>query len=207
MPRNRATKGDREDLLRGARQGGGTALGHLLEAYRDDLTLALRARIGRRLQSKVDPSDLVQEIFLKAHRDFGRFRGGTEEEFAGWLRQVAATCLATLVRRYYGTRRRDVRLECELADDLDRSSGVLERSLVDRSTSPSDQAARRERAALLADALSRLPDDYRDVILLRHTEGLSFPEVARRLDRSLDSVKKLWMRALDRMRHNVLSDL
>jgi RNA polymerase sigma-70 factor (ECF subfamily) len=67
-------------------------------------------------------------------------------------------------------------------------------------SSPSQQAARREQAVLLAEALGRLPDDYREVLILRHLEGLSFPELARRLDRSLDSVKNLWTRALARLR-------
>ena len=53
---------------------------------------------------------------------------------------------------------------------------------------------------LLADALGQLPDDYREVLILRHLEGLSFPEVARRMGRTVDSVKKLWARALARLR-------
>jgi RNA polymerase sigma-70 factor (ECF subfamily) len=59
---------------------------------------------------------------------------------------------------------------------------------------------RREQAVLLADALGRLPADYREVIILRQLEGLSFPEVARHMNRSQDSVKKLWVRGLARLR-------
>ena len=67
-------------------------------------------------------------------------------------------------------------------------------------STPSQRASRREQAVLLADALSLLPDDYREVIILRHLEGLTFPEVAARMGRSLDSVEKLWVRALARVR-------
>ena len=70
-------------------------------------------------------------------------------------------------------------------------------------STPSQQAARREQAVLLADALDRLPQDYREVIILRHLEGLTFPEVARRLDRTLDSVEKLWARGLARLRRSL----
>jgi RNA polymerase sigma-70 factor (ECF subfamily) len=56
---------------------------------------------------------------------------------------------------------------------------------------------------LLADTLGRLPEDYREVLILRHLECLSFPEVAQRMGRSADAVKKLWTRALDRLRHLV----
>jgi RNA polymerase sigma-70 factor (ECF subfamily) len=191
---------DPEQLLRLARAEGGPALGQLLDLYRPYLALLARVQIGRRLQGKVDAADLVQETFLEAHRHFGGFRGSTEAEFVNWLRQILATNLAMLIRRYLGTRRRDVRLERELASELDQSSRVLDQGLLARSSSPSQQAARREQAVLLADALGRLPEAYREAIILRHLEGLSFPEVARRMQRSVDSVKNLWARALGRLR-------
>src|SRR5438128_1632994 len=164
------------------------------------LTLLARQQIGRRLQGKVDAADLVQETFLQAHRDFGQFRGTTEEELIGWLRQILAHSLAMCMRRYYGTQRRNVRLERELAGELDQSSQVLDHGLLARSSSPSHQAARREQAVLLADALGQLPEDYREVIILRHMEGLTFPEVAQRMGRSVNSVKKLWPRAMVQLR-------
>jgi RNA polymerase sigma-70 factor (ECF subfamily) len=194
---------DPEQLLRLARGGSNAALGRLLDLYGSYLALLARLQIGKRLQGKVDPSDLVQETFLEAHRDFGQFRGHSEAEFVNWLRQILATNLANLVRHYYGTRRRDVRLERELAIDLDQSSRVLDRGLVAAQSTPSQQTARREQAVLLADALARLPHDYREVIILRHLEGLTFPEVARRLDRTLDSVEKLWARGLARLRRSL----
>ena len=67
-------------------------------------------------------------------------------------------------------------------------------------SSPSQQASRREQVVLLADALALLPEDYREVIVLRHLEGLSFAEVGQRMGRSLDSVEKLWVRGLARLR-------
>jgi RNA polymerase sigma-70 factor (ECF subfamily) len=194
---------DPEALLRLARSGDGPALGHLLELYRPYLALLARLQIGRRLQGKVDAADLVQETYLEAHRDFGQFRGGTESELVAWLRQILATNIANQVRRYYGTQRRDVRLERELVSELDQSSRVLDNGLVASQSSPSQQAARREQAVLLADMLSRLPEDYREVIILRHLEELTFPEIARRMGRSVDSVEKLWARALVRLRRTL----
>ena len=67
-------------------------------------------------------------------------------------------------------------------------------------SSPSQQAVRREQGVLLADALDQLPEDYREVLVRRHLEGLPFPEVARRMGRSQDSIEKLWMRGLARLR-------
>jgi RNA polymerase sigma-70 factor (ECF subfamily) len=191
---------DPEQLLQLARTGDGHALGQLLEMYRNYLTLLARLQISRRLQSKVDAADLVQETYLKAHRGFGQFRGNTEAELLGWLRQILALSVANLVRHYYGTQGRDIRLECALADELERSSQAWDVGLVAKQSSPSQGAARREEAVLLADALTQLPDDYSEVIMLRHLEGLPFAEVARRMGRSVDSVEKLWIRALARLR-------
>jgi RNA polymerase sigma-70 factor (ECF subfamily) len=194
---------DPEQLLLQAQAGDVPALGQLLEKYQSYLTLLARLQIGRRLQGKVDPADLVQEAFLNAHRDFAKFRGGTEAEWISWLREILACNLAHLIRRYLGTQRRDVRLERELKQDLNHSSQVLGQSLMTPQSSPSQSASRREQAVLLADALAKLPQDYREVIILSHLESLSFSEVALRMGRSVDSVKNLWARALARLRRSL----
>jgi RNA polymerase sigma-70 factor (ECF subfamily) len=191
---------DPEQLLALARSSGGPAVGELLELYRNYLSLLARTQIHRHLQGRVAPSDVVQEAFLAAHRDFGGFHGTTEGELVSWLRQILAARLADLVRHHLGAKKRDVRLERRLADELDQSSQALGASLVDQQPSPSQQAAHREQAVLLADALKRLPDDYAEVIVLRHLEGLPFTEIAERMDRSRGSVEKLWIRALVRLR-------
>jgi RNA polymerase sigma-70 factor (ECF subfamily) len=189
----------RDSLIQSARNGNPDALGRLLDNYGSYLKLLARVQIDRRLQGKVDPSDVVQETFLQAQRGFERFRGVTEPELLGWLRKILAARLSKLVRRFYGTQRRDVRLEHELDQALDRSS-VAVQALGTSQSSPSKQAVRREEAAWLADALARLPVDYREVIVLRQLEELSFPEVAQRMERSQGSVKQLWMRALVALR-------
>ena len=195
-----------EQLLHLARSGDGEALGRLLAMYRNYLGVLARVEIGRRLQAKFDDSDVIQDSFLEAHRQFGKFRGTTEAELMAWLRQILAANLANLFRRYLGAKRRDVRLEQELGADLDQSSQALQERLAAPCSSPSQQAARREQAVLLAEGLARLPEHYREVLILHHLEELSFPEVARRLGRSLDSVKNVWTRALAKLRRE-LGDL
>lgn len=197
-----ADSGYRE-LLRLARAGDGTCQGQLLAMYRAYLALLARRQIGLRLQGKMDASDLVQETFLAATGGFDRFRGTTEAELVAWLRQIMASKIADSVRRNIGARCRDVRLERHLTDQLDRSSQALSQALAAPQSSPSGHAARREQAVLLADALETLPEDYREVLVLRHLEELSFPEVAQHMDRTLDSVKNLWTRALTRLRRGM----
>lgn len=191
---------DPEELLRQAREGNDSALGQLLEHYRAYLALLARLQLDTRLQVKADAEDLVQETFLKAHREFAQFRGSSEKEWVVWLRQILAFELAHLVRRFYGSKRRDIKLERAMEEALDQSSSALDRGFVDSKSSPSKQAAHREQSVLLADALDQLPPDYREVMILSHLQGLSFPEVARRMQRTLDSVKNLWARALVKLR-------
>jgi RNA polymerase sigma-70 factor, ECF subfamily len=192
-----------EQLLALARAGEQRALGKLLELYRGYLSLLARLQIGRRLQGKADPADLVQDTFLEAHRNWERFRGTTEGELLSWLRRILAAQTADLIRRYLGSQRRDVRLERELAAELERSSQDLDVGLLAKQDSPSHQVAQREEGVLLADALALLPEDYREVLILRHLEGLTFPEVGQRMGRTLDAVKKLWTRALDCLRRSL----
>ncbi len=190
-------------LIRLAKSGSESALGQLLELYRHYLGLLAQIQAGKEFQAKVGKSDLVQETFLRAHHHFSQFRGSTENELLSWLRRILATTVANLTHRHYGRERRDIRRERRLTDELDQSSHMLEQRLVAVDSSPSAQAVRRERAVLFANALQDLRDDYRDVIVLRHLEGRSFAEVARQMGRSVDSVEKLWIRALDKLRRGL----
>jgi RNA polymerase sigma-70 factor (ECF subfamily) len=183
-----------------AKAGDRHALGSLLEEYRAYLQMLVWVQIGRRLQSKFDADDLLQETFLEAHRAIVRFRGTTEEEFLGWLRSILAHVFANQVRRYHGTARRDPRLECALESEFEESSAGFARALAAPTSSPSQRLIRHERAARLAKALDRLSPAAREILLLRHFQDLSFPEIASRTGRTLDGVKNLWIRALARLR-------
>ena len=196
------TESDNEplQLFTLARTGNRVALGQLLDVYRQYLYFLARVQIDREIQGKIGASDVVQETYLEAHRDFGQFRGGSVAELVGWLRQILARNLSNQIRRYRGTRRRDVRLERGIAAGVEHSSEGLGAYLVAAGKSPSQAATQHEAGVILAEALGRLPADYREVLILRNLEELTFPEVAQRMDRSVDSVRKLWARALARLR-------
>ena len=179
---------DLEQLLHGARAGDGATLGPAARTL-PPLPDPARARPDRPAPSgKGRRPGCGAGDFLNATRNFEGFRGTTEAEFVAWLRKILAARLADLLRRYLGAKGRDIRLERDLEDGFDQSSARLDRGLVAEQPSPSQQASGREQAVLLADALSQLPEDYREVLVLRHLEGLTFPEVAERMGRSLDSV-------------------
>ncbi|HEY3968023.1 MAG TPA: sigma-70 family RNA polymerase sigma factor [Planctomycetaceae bacterium] len=191
------------NLLDRALQGEEGVRGALLETYRNYLELLARIEIGRRLQTKVDAGDLVQETFLEAHRNFGLFRGKSEGEFINWLRGIMAARIATMVRHFVGTQGRNVGRERDLQVNLDQSSRAIDRGLVALQSTPSQKLERSELQVMFADTLAKLPPDYREVIVLRHFEELPVGEVATRMNRSVDSVQKLWVRGLARLRQLV----
>ena len=168
--------------------------------YRSWLTLLVRMQMSSGLRGKCDPSDIVQQSLMEAWRSAAAFRGSTEAERAAWLRQIVAHVLAHEVRRYHGTRKRDVGRELSFEKSLARSSQKLDAVLASRLTSPSQQVAKREQLVHLADTLEKLPADYREVILLRNVEGLSHAEVAERMGRQEGAVRMLWVRALKSLR-------
>jgi RNA polymerase sigma-70 factor (ECF subfamily) len=184
-----------ELLLAGARAGDEAARGRLLELYRNYLRFMARSLISQPLQARVDASDLVQETFLKAYREFAGFLGSTEPELVAWLRQILVRALADQVKRHRA-RGRDVRREEPLEALLDRSSLTIQERLIAPLSSPSGHAIRREQAVILADALETLPPDYREVFVLRILEHVPIEEVAARMGRSVNAVRKLWTRAM-----------
>jgi RNA polymerase sigma-70 factor (ECF subfamily) len=186
-------------LIERARRDEPEALDCLLDSYRNYLRLLARRGLDASVQGKADASDLVQDALLKASQNFGQFRGASDAELAGWLRQILARCLANFVRRY-NTGARRVGREQSLDRLLDRSSAAIERILAADSPSPSAAAQRRDLGVVLSDALAQLSEDQREVIVLVHLEGLDWEEVARRLGRTPGAVRKLWERALRQLR-------
>jgi RNA polymerase sigma-70 factor (ECF subfamily) len=189
-----------ERLIDAARRGDGEALGELLTTYRKYLVFLARSGLHKHVQAKGDPSDIAQEVCLAAHGNIQDFRGETAEQFAAWLRGILTNTLAMHIRRYLGTEKRDARLEQNLNQSIAGASGFLQAQLAADVTSPSQHFARNEVFLQLAGALETLPQDYRQVIVLRHVEGLPFAEVAKAMGRSVNSVEKLWVRALAKLK-------
>jgi RNA polymerase sigma-70 factor, ECF subfamily len=187
-----------EQLLGLARAGDVVALGRLLEMYRNYLRLVARSLIGHALRVRLDPSDLVQETFLKAGREFGKFAGNGEIELVAWLRQILSRTLADQAK-HHQRQARDLRRQESLEILLDRPDQGVHEALASLGSSPSSQAIRRERSVLLADAIAELPADYREVFILRAIEHVPLDEIATRMGRTAGAVRMLWLRALERL--------
>jgi RNA polymerase sigma-70 factor, ECF subfamily len=186
-------------LLAQARAGDKAALGRLLELYRNYLRLMARSLIHQPLQVRLDASDLVQETFLKAYREFRQFVGSGERELVAWLRQILVRTLSNQAK-HHRARGRDQRRQESLDVLLDRASLAIQEQLADSTASPSVHAVHREQAVLLADALSRLPVEYREVFILRNMEQVPVAEIATRMGRTPNAVRKLWTRAMVALR-------
>jgi RNA polymerase sigma-70 factor (ECF subfamily) len=195
-----ADDGAWEQMLAGARDGASETLGQLLQGCRQYLLLVANQQLEPDLQAKVGASDVVQQTFLEAQRDFGGFSGQSQEELLAWLRRILLNNLANLTRHYHGTQRRQAGREVPLAEAPLRE---LQAVLASEADSPSTQALAREQAEALDRALERLPEDYGEALRLRHQERLSFEAIGQRLGRSAEAARKLWVRALEQLQRDL----
>ncbi|QDT71015.1 ECF RNA polymerase sigma factor SigH [Lacipirellula limnantheis] len=197
------TRDDVAALIGRARRGSGDSLGRLLQMYRNYLMVLAGTQIERRLQPRMSPSDVVQETMLRAHANFGQFRGASEPELIGWLRQILVNNLAKFVEQHVLAARRDVRREVSierLGRALEQSTIQLAALLPAGNRSPSAAAQQREEAVLLADRLAMLAPDYREVLILRNLQGLPFEKIAEQMERSVSATRMLWLRAIEKLR-------
>jgi RNA polymerase sigma-70 factor (ECF subfamily) len=170
-----------------------------IERFRSYLILLARMKLDRRLQGKLDASDVVQQTLLEAHQALASFRGNDPAAQAAWLRQILARNLANAVRDLTRAKR-DVRKERALQTDLDASASQLDGWLAAQDSSPSQKMERQERALQLAEALAQLPEAQRDAVVLRHFQGLSLAEIAAQLDCTTAAVTGLLTRGLRNLR-------
>jgi RNA polymerase sigma-70 factor (ECF subfamily) len=181
--------------LADARAGSPEALGRALEACRRYLLLLAQRELHPALRAKGGASDLVQQTFLEAQRDFAQFGGAGEAELLAWLRRLLLNNLANFGRAYRQTGKRDVGREVALAagDPPGGGAGAVPADTL----TPSCAAAAAEQARALQEALARLPEAYRLVLRYRYDEGRPFAEIARLMGRSPNAARKLWARAVE----------
>jgi RNA polymerase sigma-70 factor (ECF subfamily) len=191
------------NLLLRARDGRNDCLGELLERYRNYLYVVARTQIDLHLSVRASPSDVVQETFLRAARQFQSFRGNSEGELLSWLRRILARSIVNAYAHHVRSRKRDVRRDRPIrltSAAFDESSLRVDSALAAAGTSPSSAAMQEEYSTQVADRLAQLPKHYREVIILRNLEGLPFEEVAQRMGKTSVAVRQLWTRAIRRLK-------
>jgi RNA polymerase sigma-70 factor (ECF subfamily) len=191
-----------EELLRRARQGDRQALGDLFVLYRERLRLLVRLRLDRRLQGRIDPSDVIQDACLEASERFGDYVQQPEMPFFLWLRFLTAQRLLILHRRHLGAKARDASREVSLYRGAlpEASSAALAAQLVGHRTTPSQAAMRAERQVRLQEALNQMEPLDREVLALRHFEQLTNAETAQVLGLRESAASQRYARALLRLK-------
>jgi RNA polymerase sigma-70 factor (ECF subfamily) len=190
---------DTEELLRQAAAGDDGARGRLLDRHRVRLLQLVTVRLDRRLLGRLDPSDVVQEVLLQAHRELDRYLRDRPLPFYPWLRQLAWQRLVKLFQHHQAQKRR-VSREQPLAPGLpDESVWELARQFVVSETSPVGHLLREELRRRVREALACLAERDREVLLLRYLEQMSTREIAAVLGTSEGVVKMRHARALLRL--------
>jgi RNA polymerase sigma-70 factor, ECF subfamily len=191
---------DTEQLLACAAQGDQAALGQLLSRHRPRLRQMIALRLDRRLQARLDPSDVIQETLAEAAERLADYARRRPLPFYPWLRQLAWERLVQLHRRHVRAGKRSVRRE--QADLPLSEESVLELAdrLVSRGSSPSARLHRSEQRRRIQAILEQLATSDREILVLRYLEHLSTQELAAILGLTPAGVKTRQLRALQRLR-------
>jgi RNA polymerase sigma-70 factor, ECF subfamily len=189
-------------LLRRAAQGDQAAWGALLVRSRDRLRRMVALRLDRRLQGRVDPSDIIQEAYIDASARLAEYARQPDMPFFLWLRFLTGQRLVRVHRQHLGAEMRDVAREVSLYRGTlpAATSAALAAQLLGRDTRPSEAAVRAERSIRLQEALNSMDPLDREVLALRHFEQLSNAEAARVLGLQEGAAAKRYVRALKRLR-------
>jgi RNA polymerase sigma-70 factor (ECF subfamily) len=193
---------DTETLLRRAEAEDKQALGELLTRHAERLRRMVRLRLDRRLQGRIDVSDVLQEAYLDAMRCFPEYKRQNEMSFFVWLRCITGRRLMDLHRFHLGAQARDARREISLNGGglPEATSAALAAQLMGICSSPSEAAMRAERRAKIEEALERMDPFDREVLALRHFEQLNNVETAQVLGIHESAASKRHLRALKRLK-------
>ena len=203
-----ADSSDVEELVNQAATGDPGSWAELMRRYRSRLRRMVSFRMDSRLQSRVDPSDVVQDVCLEAWQCLDSYVTQPSTPFFVWLRAVAGHTLGDLHRHHLGARMRDARREVSLYQGSlpGATSAALAAQLLGHLTRPSEAAVRAERKVQLQTALNAMDPLDREVLALRHFEQLTVSEAAAVLGIKEKAAGMRYVRALRRLKE-ILTEL
>ncbi len=175
-------------LFERARQGSREAISAIFERYGGRLHALIRLRLGARLRRRLESRDILQATVLKAFVGFDRFAGSGSRSLMAWMGAIARDEICDQAD-FYGRKKRDA----ELDTTLDEVLNPIAQQVVHTEASRLQLQAEAER---VEQALEALGEAQREVILLRHFEELTFPEIGERLDKSPDACRMQLARAM-----------
>lgn len=198
---------DTNILLHRAIRGDEQALTQLFARYKHQLWQMVRIRLDRRVQSRVDPSDVLQEAYLDVSRRIADYDENSTYPFFLWLRQIVGQRLIDIHRMHLGAKMRDAGREVSLCGAAlpQATSASLAAQLLGQWTSASRAVERAEMQLAVQEALNTMDLLDREILALRHFEMLSNSESAQVLNISTGAASKRYIRALVRIK-DVLKD-
>jgi RNA polymerase sigma-70 factor (ECF subfamily) len=198
-----APEEDTDALLDRAAGGEDAARQQLLARHRDRLRQMIVVRLDRRLAARLDPSDVVQEVLVDAYRKLDEYLRSRPLPFYPWLRRLAWERLVKLKQHHLRGKRSVFREEPPAPALSDESVQELANRLAGGGPSPSDLAVRAELRRRVGEALDRLGERDRELLILRYLEQLSTREIAAVLGMTEGAVKTRHVRALERLRRHL----
>jgi RNA polymerase sigma-70 factor (ECF subfamily) len=194
-------------LLERAGRGDSRAVGALFALHQERLRRMVQVRMDRRLQGRLNPSDVLQEAFLEVSKALAEYLRNPAIPFFLWLRMITGRKLCTLHRHHLGAHVRDAGREVSLHRGAlpQASSESLAAQLLGRFTSPSQAAVRAELQIRIQEALNSMDPMDREVLALRHFEQLSNSEIAQVLRISESAASNRFVRALERLKKILMS--
>jgi RNA polymerase sigma-70 factor (ECF subfamily) len=201
-PMRREDSQETDELLQAAAAGDRERWGTLLARHRDRLRRMVALRLDRRLQGRIDASDVVQEAFLEASTRLPEYVQQPTMSFFLWLRFLTGQKMLELHRHHLGAQMRDAAREISLYRDAlpATSSAALAAQLLGRDTGPSEAAIRAERKIRLQEALNSMDPLDREILALRHFEQLNNVETAQSLGLQESAASKRYIRALKKLK-------
>ena len=189
-------------LVERAAEGDSQAWNRLMEENRSRLRRMVALRLDRRLQGRVDPSDILQESFIDAARRLPEYAKNPSMPFFIWLRRLTGQRLMEQHRRHLGAQARDATREVSLYQGAfpEATTADLAANLLGHLTSPSQAVIRIEQRRRLQEALDSLEPIDREILVLRHFEQLSNGEVSEVLSLDKSAASKRYIRAMERLK-------
>ena len=189
-------------LLHRIELGDPIAFDRLFNRHRGELKRMVELRLDSKLRQRLDASDVVQEAHLDAFRRIEDYLQRRPMPFRIWLRKNTQERLAKVRRDNIDAAMRSVDREQTLPD---KSSLLIAGRILGREPSPSENMQREEFRQKVAAAVSDLADIDREVLLMRHAEGLSHREIGYLLDLDAAAVRKRYARALLRLKGRLVA--
>jgi RNA polymerase sigma-70 factor, ECF subfamily len=189
-------------LIERARAGDPAAVSEIFARHRQRLRRMVEMRLDRRLQGRIDASDVIQEAHLEVATRLADYLKEPKLPLFLWLRLVVGERLMKLHRTHLGAQKRDAGIEVSIFREAlpAASSAALAAQLLGKHTSPTQAAVRAERLLRLQEAINALDPIDREILSLRHFEELSRSEAAQALGIEEAAAAKRYVRALKRLK-------